>query len=208
MSASATGSPLSSASASSASRGEPTSVTAQPSAKSRIRARVYSRRTVASVPSTDTSLLARGGAGRLDRRHRADERHREARAQLRQHQRRGGVAGDHHEVGPVRRDQLVHHRQHARRPARPRPDGHRGRTRRRRHRRSARPAAPSTISRKTVSPPSPESKTRMIGADAMAAWIAKIAASRKSGSRRCAAGPAKVIVDTSFYFPVTDLYRI
>ena len=36
---------------------EPTSVTSQPWAKSRIRARVYSRCTVASVPSTDTSLL-------------------------------------------------------------------------------------------------------------------------------------------------------
>ena len=49
--------PLSSASANSASRGEPTSVTAQSLPCSRMSARVYSRFTVASVPSTDTSLL-------------------------------------------------------------------------------------------------------------------------------------------------------
>ena len=88
-------------------------MTAQPSAKSRISARVYSRFTVASVPSTDTSWLrdaAQAGliAGTVPTNGTA-----EARAQLRQHQRRGGVAGDHHQIGPVRRDQLVHHREHA-----------------------------------------------------------------------------------------------
>jgi hypothetical protein len=55
--ASSTGLPRSSVSASVASRAEPTSVTSQPAANSRIRARVYSRCTVASVPSTDTRLV-------------------------------------------------------------------------------------------------------------------------------------------------------
>ena len=48
------------------------------------------------------ALRARRRAGRLDRRHRADERHGEPRAQMRQHDGRGGVAGDHHDVGRVR----------------------------------------------------------------------------------------------------------
>jgi hypothetical protein len=54
------------------------------------------------------ALGARDRAGRLDRRHGADERHAKARAQMRQHQRRGGVAGDDDQVGPVRLDQLAH----------------------------------------------------------------------------------------------------
>ena len=41
-----------------ASRGEPTSVTSQPWPKSRISAWVYSRVTVASVPSTETQLAS------------------------------------------------------------------------------------------------------------------------------------------------------
>ena len=56
----------------------------------------------------------RGDAGRLDGRHGADERHGEARAQMRQHQGGGGVAGDHHEIGRVGRDQLLHQRHDAR----------------------------------------------------------------------------------------------
>ena len=49
--------PLSAASASEASSAEPTSVTSQPCAKSRISARVYSRWTVPLVPSTETRLV-------------------------------------------------------------------------------------------------------------------------------------------------------
>src|SRR6266700_2363722 len=55
--ASSTGVPRSSASARPARRAEPTRVTSQPAANSRISARVYSRLTVASVPSTDTRLV-------------------------------------------------------------------------------------------------------------------------------------------------------
>ena len=102
------------ASASAASAAEPTSVTSQPWPKLRISAWVYSRVTVASVPSTETQLGLRGRAGRLDRRHRADERHREARPQRRQHEGRGGVAGDHDEVGLMRRDEVGHHGDDAR----------------------------------------------------------------------------------------------
>src|SRR6476659_4749404 len=54
--ASATGAPASSASAKGASRGEPTRCTSQPDANSRISARVYSRPTVACVPSTETNF--------------------------------------------------------------------------------------------------------------------------------------------------------
>ncbi|MGY4293809.1 hypothetical protein ACVWXN_001904 [Bradyrhizobium sp. i1.4.4] len=54
MSPSLIGWPLSAASASEASSGEPTNVTSQPSPKSRISALVYSRFTVPLVPSTET----------------------------------------------------------------------------------------------------------------------------------------------------------
>jgi len=57
MAASSTGSPCRCASASTARRPEPTSVTSQPWPKSRISVLVYSRATVASVPSTDTSRV-------------------------------------------------------------------------------------------------------------------------------------------------------
>ena len=49
--------PLSAASASEASSGEPTSVTSQPCAKSWISFLVYSRFTVPLVPSTETRLV-------------------------------------------------------------------------------------------------------------------------------------------------------
>ena len=49
--------PFKAASASEASSPEPTSVTSQPCAKSRISARVYSRCTVPLVPSTETRLV-------------------------------------------------------------------------------------------------------------------------------------------------------
>ena len=52
-------------------------------------------------------------AGRLDRRHRPDERHAELRAQVRQHERRGGVAGDDDEAGTVGIDQFAHERDDA-----------------------------------------------------------------------------------------------
>ena len=70
-------------------------------------------------------VVARDGAGgrehadalrtrqlgrRLDRRHGADERDREALPQRRQHQGRGGVAGDHDEVGRMPLDQALHDR--------------------------------------------------------------------------------------------------
>ena len=55
----------------------------------------------------------RGGASRLDRRHSADERRREAPAQLGQRYGRGGVAGDDDDVGPVRADQLTDQPGHA-----------------------------------------------------------------------------------------------
>src|ERR1700732_578066 len=49
--------PFKAVSASEASSGDPTSVTSQPAAKSRISALVYSRCTVPLVPSTDTRLV-------------------------------------------------------------------------------------------------------------------------------------------------------
>ena len=50
---------------------------------------------------------------RLDRGHRADEGNlRPARAQDRQHQGRGGVAGDDHAIGRMVRDQALHRGQH------------------------------------------------------------------------------------------------
>src|SRR6202043_2380544 len=52
-----TSTPLKAASASEASSADPTSVTSQPCAKSRISALVYSRLTVPLVPSTDTRLV-------------------------------------------------------------------------------------------------------------------------------------------------------
>jgi len=55
--ASSVGVPWSSASAKPASRAEPTSVTSLPLAKSRMSACVYSRVTVACVPSTETRLV-------------------------------------------------------------------------------------------------------------------------------------------------------
>jgi hypothetical protein len=48
--------------------------------------------------------------GRLDRRHRADERQREAQAKLRQHQCRRGVARDDHDIRMMRVDQRRHQR--------------------------------------------------------------------------------------------------
>src|SRR5262249_19852666 len=57
MSPSATASPASAASARLARRADPTSVTWQSAANSRISALVYSRLTVASVPSTDTRFV-------------------------------------------------------------------------------------------------------------------------------------------------------
>ena len=57
ISRSLTSSPLKAASASEASLAEPTSVTSQPWAKSRISAWVYSRLTVPLVPSTETRLV-------------------------------------------------------------------------------------------------------------------------------------------------------
>ena len=57
MSSSLTSFPLSALSASEASSGDPTSVTSQPCAKSRISARVYSRCTVPLVPSTETRFV-------------------------------------------------------------------------------------------------------------------------------------------------------
>ena len=141
---------------------EPTRVTSQPWPKSRISARVYSRLTVASVPSTDTSLDLRRRAGRLDRRHGADERHREARPQLRQHQGRRGVAGDHHDVGRVRRDQLRHQRHHAADQLllAVAPIGKERIVGDIDERASGRAFA---TSRNTVRPPRPESNTRMVG---------------------------------------------
>ena len=65
------------------------------------------------VASSEIEARARRRGGRLDRRHHADEGRREALAQGRQDQRRGGVAGDDHEVRPVRRDEPLHHREHA-----------------------------------------------------------------------------------------------
>ena len=48
-------------------------------------------------------------AGRLDRRHGADEGHGKARAQLGERQRGGGVAGHHHQIGRMLRDRLTDH---------------------------------------------------------------------------------------------------
>ncbi len=104
----------SSASAKPASRAEPTSATSVPLAKSRISARVYSRLTVACVPSTVTCLLTERAQAGLMAGTVPTKGTRVARAQMRQHQRRGGVAGDDHEVGTVRRDQVAHQRDHAR----------------------------------------------------------------------------------------------
>ncbi len=50
----------------------------------------------------------RAGTGRLDRRHGADERHREFSAQFREHDGGSGVAGDDDQIGPVRRDEFAH----------------------------------------------------------------------------------------------------
>ena len=108
MSGSATGAPWSSASANSASRREPTSVTSLPLAKSRMSARVYSRLTVACGAEHRHALAERAGAGGLDRRHHADEGNGKAGAQVRENKGRGGVAGNDHEVGAVGLDQLAH----------------------------------------------------------------------------------------------------
>ena len=105
--------PLSARSASAASSAEPTSVTSQPCAKSSISRLVYSRFTVPLVPSTDTRFGLRAGAGRLDRGHGADEGHLVSAAQMRHDQRGSGIAGDHHEIGGVGRDQLADQRHHA-----------------------------------------------------------------------------------------------
>ncbi len=109
-SASATGSPRSAASASEASRPEPTSVTSAPLAKSSDQ--------FPGVFAADGCLGAehrdpprhRAGTGRLDRRHGPDERDRILLAQVRQNQRRGGVAGDHDQIGVVAGDQFAHQR--------------------------------------------------------------------------------------------------
>ena len=60
------------------------------------------------------ALADRAGAGRLDREHGADEGHGIGRAQMREDEGRGGVAGDDDEVGAVGRDQLAHERDDAR----------------------------------------------------------------------------------------------
>ncbi len=82
---------------------------------------------------------------------------------MREHERRGGVAGDHDEIGPMGGDQFAHQRDHAgdQRRFGVAPVG--------KERvvgdidDSARPAAPSRPRESTVSPPSPESNTRMVG---------------------------------------------
>ena len=74
----------------------------------RISAWVYSRATVASVPSTETRFdceAAQAGliAGTVPTKGKVKRC-----AQRGQHLHRGGVAGDHHEVGAVRRDEAFH----------------------------------------------------------------------------------------------------
>ena len=56
----------------------------------------------------------RTGAGRLDRGHRSDKGDLVLLAQMRHHQRGGGVAGDHDKVGRMRGDQFADQRHHAR----------------------------------------------------------------------------------------------
>ena len=113
MSASSIGSPRSNASASTASRREPTSVTSQPWPKSRISARVYSRATVASVPSTETSVICEAAqAGLIAGTVPTKGSEKRCRKSV-QHQGRGGVAGDHDQIRRMRIDQIVHHRDHA-----------------------------------------------------------------------------------------------
>ncbi len=68
--------------------------------------RVYSRATVASVPSTDTRFVtdaAQAGliAGTVP------TNGTEKLAQVGQHDGRGGIAGNDHQIGPVRRDQFA-----------------------------------------------------------------------------------------------------
>ena len=72
------------ASASEARSAEPTSVTSQPWARSRISAWVYSRFTVPWCRAPRRAWSS-SGAGRLDRRHRADKRHGVGGAQMRHH---------------------------------------------------------------------------------------------------------------------------
>ena len=111
--ASLTSLPLRADSASEASSADPTSVTSQPCAKSWIRRLVYSRLTVPLVPEHRHAFGLRTGAGRLDRRHGADERHAVGVAQMRHDQRGSGVAGNHHQIG-------AHGARSTRRPAAPR----------------------------------------------------------------------------------------
>ncbi len=110
ISASPTASPLRNFSASGARRDEPTRLTSQPCAKSRIRACVYSRLTVPLVPSTETRLVRDAAQAGLIAGHRADKGHLIGLPQLRHHQRRSGVAGDDDEIGVVGCDQLRHQR--------------------------------------------------------------------------------------------------
>ena len=106
---SAAGAPASSASAYVASRGEPTRCTSQPDANSRISARVYSRPTVAWVPSTVTRFVtdcAHAGliAGTVPTNGTA-----KSRAQFAERKRRGGVAGDDDQIGFVFADCSTEH---------------------------------------------------------------------------------------------------
>ena len=71
--------------------------------------RVYSRFTVASVPSTETSLVAEAAQAGLIAGTVPTKGTAKLRPQRRQHDGRGGVAGDHHEVRLVRRNEPADH---------------------------------------------------------------------------------------------------
>ena len=111
--------PQSAASASAASRAEPTRVRSQPWPKLRIRAWVYSRATVASVPSTETRFDCDAAQAGLIAGTVPTNGTLKALAQRRQRLRRGGVAGDHDEIGRMRRDQVAHQRDRRARRAHP-----------------------------------------------------------------------------------------
>ena len=89
-------------------------MTSQPDANSRISALgVFAAHGRLRAEHGD-ALGARLRAGGLDRRHRADERHRKARAQFGERESRGRVAGDDDQIGRVPRDRLSDHADDAR----------------------------------------------------------------------------------------------
>ena len=105
--------PCSMSSAKTARRAEPTRVTSQPCAKSRISALVYSRATVASVPSTDTSLVLEFAQAGLIAGTVPDKRQRKFPPQFLQRERGRRVAGEHDQVRLELSDQAADHADHA-----------------------------------------------------------------------------------------------